>query len=429
MIEKDDVRAAVGAGILTEAQAASLTALAHSRRGAREQLEPGDEPFELFKGFNEIFIVVGLSILALGWIGIVTLGLIEFSSRVQTYLVTTSLIGGVVLWGLSEYFVRRRRMIAPAIALTVLFAANAAYGFISGMAQVFMLAQQNYSSLPLPIALATFTLLIFWYRFRVPFALAIIALSAFLVSVLIAANGAGAPANAKDLFLLSADGPFALITLVLGILVFAIAMAFDMSDPHRVTRRAANGFWLHVIAAPALVNTVALSLLAQDSPGSNALLFGLLALFAVDCDCDRPSIISYRGDQLHRDPKPYRFRRARGRSDSFWTGRFPGFAWGALGTDPRSFDGNTAEFISPKPLATNKLEHRNSQCRAASGRNCGGDARFEGDVQKCAAVHVISPFTSVALTDGYVWRLLKTGRSLPRDKHRSFRVLGCRFCW
>ncbi|MGA9435050.1 MAG: hypothetical protein WBV62_12535 [Roseobacter sp.] len=281
MIEKDDVRAAVGAGILTEAQAASLTALAHSRRGAREQLEPGDEPFELFKGFNEIFIVVGLSILALGWIGIVTLGLIEFSSRVQTYLVTTSLIGGVVLWGLSEYFVRRRRMIAPAIALTVLFAANAAYGFISGMAQVFMLAQQNYSSLPLPIALATFTLLIFWYRFRVPFALAIIALSAFLVSVLIAANGAGAPANAKDLFLLSADGPFALITLVLGILVFAIAMAFDMSDPHRVTRRAANGFWLHVIAAPALVNTVALSLLAQDSPGSNALLFGLLALFAL----------------------------------------------------------------------------------------------------------------------------------------------------
>jgi hypothetical protein len=27
-------------------------------------------------------------------------------------------------------------------------------------------------------------------------------------------------------------------------------MAFDMSDPHRVTRRAAQGFWLHVVARP-----------------------------------------------------------------------------------------------------------------------------------------------------------------------------------
>jgi hypothetical protein len=29
---------------------------------------PGDEPFELFKGFNEIFIVVGLVILTTGWV-------------------------------------------------------------------------------------------------------------------------------------------------------------------------------------------------------------------------------------------------------------------------------------------------------------------------------------------------------------------------
>ena len=82
-------------------------------------------------------------------------------------------------------------------------------------------------------------------------------------------------------FLLSADGPFALITLVLGLLVFGVAMAFDMSDPHRVTRRSANGFWLHVVAAPALVNTVALSLLDQGNNGSNMILLAVLALFAV----------------------------------------------------------------------------------------------------------------------------------------------------
>lgn len=281
MIEKEDVRAAVGAGILTEAQAASLTALAHSRRGARENLGPGDEPFELFKGFNEIFIVVGLAILTLGWMGIVALGMVEFMAEAQTYLVTTSIIAGAVLWLLAEYFVRRRRMIAPAIALTVLFAGNAAYGFVVAYSHVMMVAREDYSSLPLPIALATFALLVFWLRFKVPFALAIIALCSFLVSVLLAAGASGAPSNVRDLFLLSADGPFAFITLVLGSLVFVIAMAFDMSDPHRVTRRAANGFWLHVIAAPALVNTIALSLLAQDSAASNALLIGILAMVAL----------------------------------------------------------------------------------------------------------------------------------------------------
>ena len=69
MIDTDDIRAAVGAGIVTEAQAASLTALADSRRGARENLSAGDEPFELFRGFNEVFVMLGLSssLVEAGW--------------------------------------------------------------------------------------------------------------------------------------------------------------------------------------------------------------------------------------------------------------------------------------------------------------------------------------------------------------------------
>lgn len=281
MIEKDDVRAAVGAGILSEAQAASLSALADSRRGARENLDPADEPFELFRGFNEVFIVVGLIILTFGWIGVVSVGMLSFPQNLQTYWSVTSLLGAAVTWGMAEYFVRRRRMIAPALALTILFAGNAIYGFSGAFADVFMLAQQNYTSLTLPLALATFSLLLFWLRFRVSFALAIIALSAFLVSVLVAGNHAGVPNAPRDFFMLSAGGPFAWITLLLGLIVFAIAMAFDMSDPHRVTRRAANGFWLHVVAAPALVNTIALSLLAEGTALSNAALFGFLALIAL----------------------------------------------------------------------------------------------------------------------------------------------------
>ncbi len=284
-ITPDDLRAAVGAGHLSEAQAARLTALSHSRRSARENLTAGDEPFELFKGFNEIFIVVGLVILTTGWLGAVAVwvgtslqtGAVDVTGRAMQ----AALVGAVILWGLSEYFVRRRRMVAPAITLSLLWAGNAATGFAAGFAQPFMLAQADYGSLALPFALTTATLALYWLRFRVPFTMAMIALGLFATALVLAAARAGTPQSPQDLFLLSGSGPFAWITLVLGALVFTTAMAFDMSDPHRVTRRAAQGFWLHVVAAPALVNTVALTLLSQGTAPAQALLAAFLALIAL----------------------------------------------------------------------------------------------------------------------------------------------------
>ncbi|MDW3223679.1 MAG: hypothetical protein R8G34_12480 [Paracoccaceae bacterium] len=281
MIGQDDLRASVSAGIVTEAQAAALMSLAHSRSGARENLDPGDEPFELFKGFNEIFIVVGMVILAMGWVGVVTFAVTNDPLNLKNTLIFSSLFAAAALWALSEYFIRRRRMVAPAIALAVMFAINAAYGFAGAFSELFMVAQGDNSSLPIPFALATLILFVYWFRFRVPFVLALIALAAFGVAILIAANSSGSPGSTEELFLLSAGGPFAWITLALGLIVFGVAMMFDMSDPHRVTRRSANGFWLHVVAAPALVNTIALSLLDSDQDWSNSLLVAVLTLFAL----------------------------------------------------------------------------------------------------------------------------------------------------
>lgn len=279
MIDRDDLRASVAAGILSEAQATRLIALADARRGARENLDIGDEPFELFKGFNEVFIVVGLVILTLGWVAVSALWVGGQLGGATDRTVSVALIGAAALWLLAEYFVRHRRMVAPAIALSILWAMNASLGFSAAYAQPFMVAQQDYSSLPFPLALSVLSLFVFWGRFRVPFALAMIALGAFAVALVIAARTSGEPQSLSDLFLLSGDGPFAWITLALGLVVFGVAMWFDMSDPHRVTRRAANGFWLHVVAAPALVNTLALTLLAED--GSNLLLVLVLLSFAV----------------------------------------------------------------------------------------------------------------------------------------------------
>lgn len=278
MIDTDDIRASVAAGILNEKQAAALTALAHSRKGAREGLAPGDEPFELFRGFNEIFIITGLAILAIGWVGIVsavfTTQIIGFVDAALWYGVP----GSIAVWLLAEYFVHRRRMVGPANFLAILFASNTGATLISYFAEPFMIGQQDYNSLPFPLVLTTVAVLAFWFRFRVPFAMAMIAMSLFVIAIILAAIQRGTPENASDLFLLSAAGPFAWITLGLGIVFFSVAMMFDMSDPHRVTRRNVNGFWLHVVAAPALVSTIALSLIDAEQMG---ILIGVLVIFAI----------------------------------------------------------------------------------------------------------------------------------------------------
>ena len=282
MIDPTDLKAGIGAGILTEAQAASLTALAHSRQGAREDLAAGDEPFELFRGFNEIFIMVGLGIISTGWVGLMSAMVLGSLQTFHTLIAGQTVVSALLLWLLAEYFIRRRRMVGPAIMLSILFAANAVFGLTQWFAQVFMVAQQDFSSLVFPGVLSVLAVFLFWLRFRVPFAMALIALGLFAVSLLAAATQSGTPPESiADVFVFSGKGGFAWITLALGLAVFALAMVFDGSDPHRVTRRSAQGFWLHVVAAPAIVNTVALSLLSSGIAGANWILLGFLALIAI----------------------------------------------------------------------------------------------------------------------------------------------------
>ena len=57
-------------------------------------------------------------------------------------------------------------------------------------------------------------------------------------------------------------------------------MAFDGSDPHRVTRRSAQGFWLHLVAAPMIINTVALSLLSAGTRDSSLTVAAVMIGFA-----------------------------------------------------------------------------------------------------------------------------------------------------
>jgi hypothetical protein len=280
VIDRGDLRAAVAAGAITEAQAASLTAFADARRGDRAALRPGEEPFELFRGMNEIFIVVGLVILGTGWFGV----LLALSTSGGTFRATwiAGLAATLVLLALlAEYFVRRRRMVAPAILLTVGWAAASLGLWLMAFGAVTVFGGVDWDGAVAPLALTTVTTFAFWLRFRVPFAMAVLAATAFGAMIVALAVASGQEVTPETLFRLSGGSVLAWGTLLFGLALFALAMRFDASDRHRVGLRAANGFWLHVAAAPAIVNTVALTLLDRGTAGAHAALAALLVLFAL----------------------------------------------------------------------------------------------------------------------------------------------------
>ncbi len=282
-LTKDDIRASVASGTITEAQAASILALSDARRGFRENLEGLDEPFELFKGFNEIFIVVGLSILFAGWLGLTGISvLLGGQNNGSSLLFSVIAMGGIAL--LARYFTLNRRMVAPSIALSMMFATSALqFGFGLGN----MISSETPTVWATASGVPALWMLIYWGIFRVPFALLLVALSVFATTFGLTLVGGASLSDARQMFVLSGTGPFSLLTIALGLTGLGIALYFDMSDPHRVTRRAQNGFWMHIVAAPAIVNTIAITLFQSESSGALlvlALFLVAMSLFAIIID-------------------------------------------------------------------------------------------------------------------------------------------------
>ncbi|MEP5152626.1 MAG: hypothetical protein ABJQ89_06380, partial [Planktotalea sp.] len=175
-LDKDDIRAAVAANVLTEPQAASLMALADKRRGTRENMDGLDEPFELFRGFNEVFIVIGLGILYAGWMGLTGINVFTTDSANFTFVLYGA-ISVVVTYFLARYFTLKRRMVAPSImlvALMVIGGLQVGAGIGNGL---------NLNSallLAFAAGFATVLLGFFYLIFRIPVTVFFIALGVFV---------------------------------------------------------------------------------------------------------------------------------------------------------------------------------------------------------------------------------------------------------
>ncbi|MFN3970056.1 MAG: hypothetical protein ACK4L4_01610 [Gemmobacter sp.] len=290
-LSREDLRAAVAAGAITEAQAASVIALAQSRIDGRAAMQEEDEPFEFFRGFSEIFIAVGLVILLSGVLALMSL--IGFGSGLFP-IVPASM--AAVAWWMAGYFTLRRRMVLPSVVLLVTFGLG-----VGGIVAWLALSQDfpNPVRLAQGVSLAGAAAMGAWYwRFRLPVAMFFVGLSLLValyvtwaepVDVIAFADGG----RIDSLFDLRSTTGLALATLIFGIGAFVAAMWFDMRDPHRMGRHSATGFWLHLLAAPALVNTVALTLLnLGGTVGIVALAAALTAISVLALVIDRRSFVT-----------------------------------------------------------------------------------------------------------------------------------------
>ena len=69
------------------------------------------------------------------------------------------------------------------------------------------------------------------------------------------------------------------VLLACGVIVFLLAMRFDLSDRDRATRRTDIAFWLHLLAAPLIVHSLIKGFLNGLGPLDARHALGVLAVF------------------------------------------------------------------------------------------------------------------------------------------------------
>jgi MFS family permease len=245
----DDLDAAAAAGIVTAEQAAALRAFAAEREKQRAAALGHEERFRFMRGFNDFFFAIGVILLGFG------LGFFAGPAFAG------NMIAAAILWALAELLVRRMRLVLPGILLACFFVAfvyraipidlsiagpppNLQPGIRTGVFEYFF-DHRHVAPVTLIVKalVATSAATIYYARFRLPFAL--LPIAAGLVLAATAAAG-----------LWTDDSIIHPILLLCGLLVFAAAMAFDLSDRERLTRRADCAFWLHLLAAPLIVHSL-----------------------------------------------------------------------------------------------------------------------------------------------------------------------------
>jgi hypothetical protein len=281
-IESEDIDAAIAAGVMPQAQAAKLRAfIAERHRSRLEQAGAEDERFRFMTGFNDFFFAIG--ILLLGF------GMMFFTGGDPL----PGLVAAILVWALSELLVRRMRLVLPGILLSVFFilfvyiavptdlatftspqiARAQTGGQVMGGAFFLTVLGLNGAAVTVVVKglIGAVAAALYYWRFRLPFALLPISASLVLVAVSLITLATGPMAAATQSF----------ITLACGFAVFAAAMTFDLSDRDRMTRRSDCAFWLHLLAAPLIVHSLISLITPSLAEITNSTAFAILLIVAI----------------------------------------------------------------------------------------------------------------------------------------------------
>lgn len=276
----DDLKAAVEAGVIDAAQAEKLRAL---RQAPPRPLGPDGEPvladeerFRFLNGFNDVFLTIGVLLVAAAFLAATSTSLFGIS------FVATFAFAAATFWILSEILVGRLRAVLPGMVLSLLFVAFAASTVVVQLHwDNFKSSNWDVSSelafwrnptlvFGLPALLAACG---YYLRFRLPFALALIAFFGYAVV-------------SKSLYNLAVGPSF--VAFGYGLVVLAVALAYDARDPRRVTRFSDCAFWLHLVAAGLIVSPmitfIKVSTNGLATSGVVLLTVLLLGLFALAID-------------------------------------------------------------------------------------------------------------------------------------------------
>ncbi len=251
---REKLMAAASQGIISAEQADRLSLfLEASPHGATtgldalRDLEPASPVEEsemprFVRGFHDVLITIGVVILLTGLSGLLH--------------VAFALLACVAL---AEVLVKRQRLALPAAALTIAYAISATWLLIDISSYVFWKEATPEIGTGGVLLLGYLLLMIpFYWRYQVPLALATLIVSVAGASTILILAVIERAAYRSEI---GVNHPilYSAIGLVAALIVFGIALRFDLADPARVTRRSDVAFWLHLATAPALLySTLAL---------------------------------------------------------------------------------------------------------------------------------------------------------------------------
>lgn len=271
-------------------------------RAVASQTLPGEEDLRFIRNFHDVFLSIGILMFA-GGLAVATAIIVgpmlqetasggaEGFRRALAIAAGAAGFDAILMWLMAEFFARGRRLFLPSIVILVAFnvfffvAAGAAYGAIRGLDKEFFdglhgsevagIVRQAGEFFLVVGGATTFAVFAFYARMKLPFAMGLGAY--MLTGTAIAAAFYAMPQKAEAIMQPA--------QLYAGIFLFLLGLYFDARDPERKTRISDNGFWLHLFAAPLILNsalsmTVGRNVLNDGAMASGAAVMTLAIVFA-----------------------------------------------------------------------------------------------------------------------------------------------------